>query len=134
VLTNLAANARDAMPAGGRFTLRVERAKLSASAVVQDGVVPPGDYVCLVVSDTGTGMDADVRARAFDPFFTTKELGEGTGLGLATVLGIVKQSHGYLRLDSAPGRGATFTVYLTYAPPASVVAEPASAATKRSSS
>jgi two-component system cell cycle sensor histidine kinase/response regulator CckA len=107
-LVNLALNARDAMPQGGTFEIR-----LGNRAVTADSPrgVPPGDYVLLEVRDDGIGMSDEVRARAFEPFFTTKDP-FGTGLGLATVQGIVKQGGGHVWVDSAPGRGTTFFVYL----------------------
>src|SRR5579871_2579535 len=111
VILNLAANARDAMPSGGRLTIATEEVELDVEAG-EEYELPPGPYVVLRVSDTGTGMDAQTAARIFEPFFTTKEVGTGTGLGLATAFGIVKQSGGMIRVDTAPGQGATFTVYL----------------------
>ncbi|HYL35590.1 MAG TPA: ATP-binding protein, partial [Bryobacteraceae bacterium] len=114
VVVNLVINARDAMPEGGRVTLRVDRAAAESESVrrVRFPQMPEADYVRLTVSDTGTGMDAATQAHIFEPFFTTKELGKGTGLGLATVYGIVKQSDGWIWVDSEPGKGASFEVYL----------------------
>jgi signal transduction histidine kinase len=100
VLVNLVVNARDAMPAGGRVTIATANLPLSHGA-----------YVTLSVSDTGIGMDAATQSRIFDPFFTTKEQGKGTGLGLSTVYGIVEQSGGHVTVESAPGQGATFTIF-----------------------
>ncbi len=112
ILMNLANNARDAMPNGGKFTLRTENAELGPDDVARYPYVRPGRYVRLSVSDTGVGMSEEVRTRLFEPFFTTKPLGKGTGLGLATVYGIVKQSGGYIWISSALGKGATFDIYL----------------------
>jgi PAS domain S-box-containing protein len=107
VLLNLAVNSRDAMPNGG--TLTIETANV---AVEKGGPVKPGAYILLTVKDTGTGMDAATQAQAFEPFFTTKRAGSGTGLGLYTVAGIVKQSGGAVQLSSQPGHGTSFRVYL----------------------
>ena len=108
VLLNLAINARDAMPSGGALTIVTRNVQLDQA---RHGL-PPGAYVTVSFADTGCGIDAATAARIFDPFFTTKEVGKGTGLGLSTVFGIVKQSAGAIIVDSEPGRGSTFTVYL----------------------
>jgi len=112
ILMNLATNARDAMPDGGKFTIRTENAELGPDDVARYPYVRPGRYVRLSASDTGVGMSEEVRSRALEPFFTTKPLGRGTGLGLATVYGIVKQSSGYVWISSVLGAGTTFDIYL----------------------
>ncbi len=111
-LLNLAINARDAMPDGGRLTISTEDVHLSEADVAGQDDADPGDYVEIAVADTGAGMDEATRARAFEPFFTTKPLGHGTGLGLSQLYGFVRQSGGFVRLDSAPGRGTTVRLYL----------------------
>jgi signal transduction histidine kinase/sensor domain CHASE-containing protein/CheY-like chemotaxis protein len=126
VLVNLIANASDATPAGATVTLETRNVTLRASSPGGDSWLPPGEYVQLMVSDNGVGMDAETRARIFEPFFSTKEVGKGTGLGLATVYGIVRQSGGQISVQSEPGSGSAFTVYLprAYGAPEPLKEEP----------
>jgi signal transduction histidine kinase len=130
VLMNVAANARDAMPKGGRFVIETSAAKAQDIFDLTRLTAPPGPYVRLAMTDSGSGMDERTRQRLFEPFFTTKELGKGTGLGLATVYGIVKQLDGYIWVTSNLGQGSTFTLFFPASeasekkPPAAPIAQP----------
>jgi two-component system cell cycle sensor histidine kinase/response regulator CckA len=112
IIMNLAVNARDAMPKGGELTIATEAAEIDENHVKRNAEAAVGRHVCLTVTDTGMGMDAVTLSRIFEPFFTTKEVGKGTGLGLATVYGVVKQHQGWIEVISKPGQGSTFKVFL----------------------
>jgi CheY-like chemotaxis protein len=118
VLMNLCINSRDAMPTGGRLSIETRNVEFSEEDCRQNAALEPGKFASLSVSDSGIGMSASVRERIFEPFFTTKEIGKGTGLGLATVYGIVKQHNGFIQVTSEPGQGSTFRIFL----PASEIA------------
>jgi two-component system cell cycle sensor histidine kinase/response regulator CckA len=111
-IINLVVNARDAMPSGGTVTIRTANQTVNTAAALGTAIMPAGDYVRIDVADTGTGMSKEIQSKIFDPFFTTKPVGQGTGLGLATVYGIVKQSGGFITVDSEPGKGTCFSIYL----------------------
>ena len=111
VIMNLAVNARDAMPQGGKLTIGLGAMAVDAAHVEIHPEARAGNFVRLRMSDTGIGMDSATRARIFEPFFTTKDVGKGAGLGLATVYGIVKQHEGWIEVESEPGEGATFDVF-----------------------
>lgn len=112
VIMNLSINARDAMPEGGKLIIKTENVELDQPGARRHSLMMPGPYVLLSITDTGCGMDEDVLAQIFEPFFTTKEKGKGTGLGLSTVYGIIKQSGGEICVDSTPGKGTSFYIYL----------------------
>jgi PAS domain S-box-containing protein len=135
VLLNLVFNARDAMVEGGIITISTDRAEHTHTLVPADGPHPnpAGAFVRFTIADTGHGMDAETRRRVFEPFYSTKEIGRGTGLGLAAVHGIVRQSGGFIRLDSAIGRGTTFDIYLPTAPVPEGAASPAEPRGRRGS-
>jgi CheY-like chemotaxis protein len=116
VVMNLAVNAQDAMPNGGKITIEVNAIELGAERTEALQLAAPGPYVMLAFADTGHGMEPELKARIFDPFFTTKAQGKGTGLGLTTVYGIVKQHNGGIRVESEPGRGTVFNIYFPAAP------------------
>jgi two-component system cell cycle sensor histidine kinase/response regulator CckA len=111
-IINLVVNARDAMPGGGTVTIRTANESVSQASALGTAVMPAGDYVRIEVTDTGIGMSKEIQSKIFDPFFTTKPVGQGTGLGLATVYGIVKQSGGFITVDSEVGKGTRFNIYL----------------------
>jgi signal transduction histidine kinase len=133
---NLALNARDAMPQGGRLTITADLRTISVHTVSEHPDRRLGRFVCLSVSDTGCGMDTVVRSRLFEPFFTTKADTGGTGLGLAVVASIVQQHHGWIEVQSSPGQGTTFEVYLPVADASASadsvqISEPAASSTRQ---
>jgi len=117
IILNLAGNARDAMPQGGRLSIETTNISIAKGSAKPQSFLPPGGYAAIIVRDSGHGMDSKTRARIFEPFFTTKEKGKGTGLGLATVYGIVKQSGGYIWAESKLGCGSAFHTLLPIVPP-----------------
>jgi two-component system cell cycle sensor histidine kinase/response regulator CckA len=125
VVINLAVNARDAMPLGGKLTLRTSNVGADGSAQYQYKGMPFGEYVLVEVEDTGSGIAPDIIDKIFDPFYTTKDIGKGTGLGLSTVYGIVKQTGGFIYVESEPGKGTVFRIFLPrYIPAADDVTAP----------
>jgi hypothetical protein len=130
VILNLVVNARDAMPGGGQVIVATARASLDEGRARANAEVRAGEFVCLSVSDTDTGIALDVLPRIFEPFFTTKEIGKGTGLGLATVYGIVKQHQGWIEVSSQVGEGTTFKVFLPAILAAAALAAASAADTK----
>ena len=117
VIMNMAINAREAMPNGGKLTFETANVILRSGDVGRYPELKAGDYVMLAITDTGAGMSEEVKAHVFEPFFSTKGVGQGTGLGLATCYGIIKQSGGHISVYSEPGRGATFKIYLPQVEP-----------------
>jgi two-component system, cell cycle sensor histidine kinase and response regulator CckA len=132
VLLNLAANARDAMPQGGKMTIETKNVVLPDATSIYPMDAPPGPYILLTVTDTGCGMDTDTLKHIFEPFYTTKEKAKGTGIGLSTVYGVVKQSHGSIFVQTKPNSGTTFRIYLPKSDetaPATASREPAGGST-----
>jgi two-component system cell cycle sensor histidine kinase/response regulator CckA len=129
VIVNLAVNARDAMPDGGKLIIRTANVTAEAAGKLAYKGMPAAEYVRIEVADTGTGIPADIRDKIFEPFFSTKEVGKGTGLGLSTVYGIVKQTGGFIYVDSEPGQGTSFHIFLPrhHAEPEAQVEAPAAA-------
>jgi signal transduction histidine kinase len=127
VVVNRVVNARDAMPKGGRIMLATQSVHLQTADVARNPEARPGNFICLAVADTGCGMDTATLERMFDPFFTTQGVGKGTGLGLATIYGIVKQHKGWIEVNSSPGQSSAFRVFLPAAA-ASEAARPGTAA------